>query len=337
MPERRILVIEWAYFGDTLMVTPLLRYLGQMKGGAAFDVLVRPSSADALRGHPLVSEVLLWPPRAPARQLYGLIRDLSGRGYSEVWVLHRSFRAALVAALAGIPIRIGYATEARSFLLTHSYPYHPQIHRAENHLSLASAVLGKPFRPLPLEFFIPASAEPPAFLPDRPYFVVNPNASWETKRWLPEHFAGFARRMREETGWLPVMIGSEADRAIVAGVVSDVGAPCLNLAGMTSWLDLAFLLRDARMVLTNDSGPMHLAVALRAPTVALFGPTSPNRTGPYPPGSALVLRNLVPCSPCYLKKCPPKYEFQCMRGLSPEAVVSAVLEYLARHQEVRNP
>jgi heptosyltransferase-1 len=156
------------------------------------------------------------------------------------------------------------------------------------------------------------------------------------QRRLSERFAVFARKVWERTGWLPVFIGSDADSATVAGFASAVGDPCLNLAGKTSLLDLAFLLRGGRLLLTNDIGPMDPAVALRAATVALFGRTSPNRTGPYPPDSALILRNIVPCSPCYLKKCPPKYEFQCMRGLSPESVFSSALVYLARHQEVRH-
>jgi lipopolysaccharide heptosyltransferase II len=334
MPERRILIVEWAYFGDTLMVTPLLRFLSVARLNTAMDVLVRPSSADALRGHPLVSEVLSFPPRPSIRNLVALVRDLSARQYAEAWVLHRSFRAALVVALAGIPVRIGYATEARSFLLTHSYPYHPQTHRAENHLALASDYLKRPFRPLRLEFHILPIAGRSSAVPKDPYFVLNPNASWETKRWLPEYFAEVARRLRARTAWLPVFIGSDSDLPLVSTVASQAGTPSVNLAGRTSWRDLAQLLRDARLFLTNDSGPMHLAVALRTPTVALFGPTSPNRTGPYPPDSALVLRHIVPCSPCYLKKCPPEYEFQCMRGLTPDRAFSSILEYLARHQEV---
>lgn len=319
------------------MITPLLRFLVQGGYPPKFDVLVRASSVEALANHPFVAETIPYPSSRSLRAQKSLVDTLRRRGYSEAWVLHRSFRAALLVALAGIPVRIGYATEARSSLLTHSYPYHAPMHRAENHLSLASEYLRRPYVPLPLEFHIPPTAKRPAFLPDSPYFVVNPNASWETKRWLPESFAEVARRLRAHTGWLPVFIGSSSDLPLVSGVVSATGDPVLSLAGKTSWGDLAFLLREAQLFLTNDSGPMHLAVALQTPSVAIFGPTSPHRTGPYPPNSALVLRNLVPCSPCYLKKCPPQYEFRCMRGLTPDLVVSATLRYLAQRKEVLRP
>lgn len=316
------------------MVTPLVRFLYQSGHAESMDVLVRPGSADALAGHPLIREVICLSPSASLRQQWELIRDLRSRNYAEAWVLHRSFHAALIMAFAGIPLRIGYATEGRSFLLTHSYPYHPQAHRAENHLMLASDYLRRPFYAIPLEYHLPAEVRRSAFLPDQPYFVVNPNASWDTKRWLPERFAEVARRIRTRTNWLPVFIGSSTDRPLVSQVATETGEPYLNLAGQTGWKDLALLLQGARLVITNDSGPMHLAVALKTPTVALFGPTSPHRTGPYPRDSALVLRHIVPCSPCYLKKCPPKNEFQCMRGLTSEMVVSSALAYVARHQEV---
>ncbi len=159
--------------------------------------------------------------------------------------------------------------------------------------------------------------------PERRFVAVNPVAFWETKLWEEEKFAELCDRIRREMGLPVVLTGGAAgplDR-----IRTRMKTEAVNLGGRTTLRELACLYRQAVLVITTDSGPMHLAAAVGTPLVALFGPTDPLRTGPYGPGHRVVRRGLA-CMPCFQKRCETR---QCMREIEAEDVIAASKELLA--------
>ncbi len=170
-----------------------------------------------------------------------------------------------------------------------------------------------------------------------PYLVVGPGTRWETKQWPAEHFAAAIAQIGERTGLPVVLTGMPEERSVAEQVQTRAGGRIINLAGQTSLAEMIALIAGARAVLMHDSGPMHLATALNIPTVAIYGPTSPVRTGPYGRDET-VARLELPCSPCYLKKvdaCP--HAHRCMRDLSPEAVADQVVRTLENASMIEHP
>jgi len=150
--------------------------------------------------------------------------------------------------------------------------------------------------------------------------VLHPGARWPTKVWPAASWARLADRLIREKGLAVVITGSAADRELAAQIVAQMREQALNLAGRTSLAELAGIMQQARLAVTADTGPMHLAAALGTKVVAIFGPTAPGRTGPFGPGHRVVRLGLA-CSPCFQRHCP---EPRCLTGLSPEAVLAAV-------------
>ena len=157
-----------------------------------------------------------------------------------------------------------------------------------------------------------------------PRFVaVNPVAFWETKLWEEEKFAALADRLQEELGIGIVLTGGES--VPLERICRMMRTKAVNLGGRTTLRELACLYREAALLVTTDSGPMHLAAAVGTPVVALFGPTDPARTGPYGPGHRIIRKGLS-CSPCFRKRCETP---RCMTDISVEEVFAAVKEMLA--------
>jgi lipopolysaccharide heptosyltransferase II len=155
------------------------------------------------------------------------------------------------------------------------------------------------------------------------YCLIAPGTRWETKKWPAAGFAEVIRRLRDRFGLEAVLVGMDDERAIADDVAEQAGGPIVNLAGRTSLEELKALVEGAALAVMHDSGPMHLAVAFHTPLIALYGPTSARRTGPYGKGEVVVRLDL-PCSPCYLRhvrQCP--YDHRCMYELTPDRVMDA--------------
>ena len=151
------------------------------------------------------------------------------------------------------------------------------------------------------------------------FVSVNPVAFWDTKLWEDDKFARLCDRITEELKMKVVFTGGR-NRKTVERIRSLMNFPSADLTGRTTLRDLAYLYKLSDLIITTDSGPMHVSAAVGTPTVALFGPTDPVRTGPYGEGHTVIRRNL-PCSPCFLKKCETK---KCMKEISVEDVFQAV-------------
>jgi ADP-heptose:LPS heptosyltransferase len=155
-------------------------------------------------------------------------------------------------------------------------------------------------------------------------FAVIPRARWATKLWADERFVEAAKRISADTGLVALLIGGTSDVKSLDEMRAAIGGRAASLAGRTDLLELAEVLRLSRCVVTVDSGPMHLAAAVGARVVALFGPTAANRTGPYGKGHRVVRKGLA-CSPCFRRRCP---DARCMMEITVDDVVRAVEEVL---------
>lgn len=318
-----ILVVAPNWLGDAVMALPFLRALSRGRPAVAIHVLAGRAPAAVFRADGLA---------AVLRRRGSLVSDvLSLRPYrfSEAWLLPNSFRAALIAFLGGARERIGYDTDRRGVLLTHALPPPPPTrHQLRDYDALLAARGIEPdFEPPRLR--IPAEAAaaaerallsaglPPGDAP----ILLAPGAafSW-TKRWPPERW-GILAALLARSGAKAAFVIGPGEQEIAARAVGHAGIPVPVLGADLDPVELAALLARARAVVSNDSGPMHLAAAVGTPVVAIFGPTDPGRTGPSGVPSR-VLDRYIFCSPCFLKECP--YRHECMTGIGPEEVLSAV-------------
>jgi len=332
---KKILVMQTAFLGDSLLTLPLLRRLKEILPGAAVTVLTLAKTADIFRGTPWVDEVLIDDKRGAHGGVAGpwrLAPELQARGFDLAVIPHRSFRSALIARLALIPRRIGFDSSAGSFLLTDAVPFSWLMHDLERNLSL-TLPLGAGAAPARGEERYVTAPAPSARLSELlsgtgPRLAgVHPGSAWATKRWLPERFAELCVRLKAD-GLSPVLVGGPDDKELGARVAKAGGA--LDLTGLTGLEELKALMGRLSVFVTNDSGPMHLAAAAGVPVVAIFGATT-RELGffPYGPGHRVVEASLA-CRPCGLhgaRECPEGH-FLCMRLLTVDQVHAAVRDVL---------
>jgi heptosyltransferase-2 len=313
----RLLVVAPNWIGDALMAQPLLARLREQDTQARIDVLAPAWVAPVYRRMPEVAGVIETPFAHGALELgerWKLARTLRGLGYDEALVLPNSLKSALLPFFAGIPRRVGYAGEARYGLLNVVHRRRPGREPMALHFARLAAPPGADIRrPLrdPRLAVDAAAAEATRrrFGVDGPYAALCPGAEYgPAKRW--PYFAELSRRLA-----LPVIaLGGARDREHGEGIRGR------NLAGETSLDEAIDLLAGASLVVSNDSGLMHVAAALGRPQVALFGSSSPKHTPPLS-AHAKFLWLGIECSPCYARECPLGH-FRCMRELSVERVLA---------------
>jgi heptosyltransferase-2 len=245
-----------------------------------------------------------------------------------------SFESAAMMFLGRVPQRVGYATDGRSWMLTQRVkPSAEKRHQIHYYLDLARAVSAAADHP---SIEIEANADEKSqarkllasagIAPDRRFLVLNPGAAYgSAKRWGEDRFAEAGDALASELGIDVAIIGSEKERSIAERIHGLMRSRVAVLNGKTSLETLIGVISESSLVLTNDSGPMHIAAALGVPTVAVFGPTDDVATGPYGRRTRIV-REPVDCSPCMLRDCP--IDHRCMTRVSAEAVAIAARELL---------
>jgi heptosyltransferase II len=308
----RILVVAPNWIGDALMAQPLLARLKQASS-AVIDVLAPPWVAPVARRMREVDEVIEAPFRHGALQFgerWRLSRSLARRGYDRAIVLPNSWKSALVPFLARIPQRVGYVGELRYGLLTTTIP-NSKSPMPEHYARLAGGEPG----PLPRPALSVNESEIGQTLErfgvTGSYAVLCPGAEYgPAKRWP------YFRELSERLQMPVVVLGSAKDREAAAGMRG------LDLTGRTTLDEAIQLIAGASVVVSNDSGLMHVTAALDRPQVALFGSSSPEHTPPASP-KARVLWLRLECSPCFARECPLGH-FRCMREISVEEVLKRV-------------
>lgn len=327
----RILVVAPSWVGDCVMAQPLLARLRERRPGLTLDVLAPAWTGALFSRMPQVNQVIPNPFghgefRLGARIALG--RRLRERGYSQVIVLPNSLKSALAPLFAGIARRTGFVGEARYGLLNDLRPldktrYPLMVERFALLAEKRGASLERPL-PNPVLQVDPAARD--ATLArlgldrSRPVAVFCPGAEYgPAKRWPAAYYAQLARALTAQ-GRAVWLVGSARDRPVAAEIAAGGGS--VNLCGDTSLGDAIDVLSQADLVITNDSGLMHVAAALDRPMVALFGSSSPEFTPPLSPRARVVKLDL-PCSPCFKRECPLGH-FKCMLDLEPDRVLREV-------------
>jgi heptosyltransferase-2 len=329
----KILVVAPNWIGDALLAQPLLARLKKKLPGAVIDALAPQWTAPVLRRMPEIGEVIDAPFGHGELKLasrWRLGRGLRTRAYDEAIVLPNTFKSALVPFFADIPLRVGFVGELRYGLLglVHKLDEKRLPLMAERYAQLAEKPGTAPERPLPEVRLRVDGANLAAALARlglsraKPVVAFCPGAEYgPSKRWPARHFAALARKLAAQ-GYAVWLFGSEKDRHIGDEIAHSSEGTAVNLCGRTDLASAIDLLSLAQVVVSNDSGLMHVAAGVGRPVVALYGSSSPEHTPPLS-ANARVVRTGIECSPCYARECPLGH-FKCMNDLAPERVIEEI-------------
>lgn len=330
---QKILVVGPSWVGDTVISQSLLKLLVQQNPAAQIDYLAPPWTLPLLARMPEVRNGISNPFghgtfRLGERRALG--KTLGERGYDHALVLPNSWKSALIPWFAGIPRRTGFRGEARWGLLNDLRHLDatalPQMVQRFAALALPDGTALPSSLPLPA--LQSTTTQQRALLArlglptDKPAIAFCPGAEYgPAKRWPEAHFAALARLLaaRGCSVWL---IGSPKDHAVAETIAQGAAGVCTNLCGKTDIAEATDLLAASRLVVTNDSGLMHVAAAVGRPVIALYGSSSPQFTPPLS-ADAHILTLDIECSPCFKRECPLGH-FKCLNDLSPERVFAAI-------------
>jgi heptosyltransferase-2 len=337
----KILVVQTAFLGDVVLTLPLIQCIKKNYPEASIEVVVVPAAANLLENHPAVSAILAFDKRGTDKGMKGFLRlrkRLAANQYDVAFVPHRSLRSALLARLADIPVRIGFDRSSGSHFFNHIVRYRAELHEIERNLSLldpfGAARLG---RELPSIY--PSSSDCATIDQllhecrigeTKGVIAIAPGTIWNTKRWIKERFAEVGKTMSGR-GYAVALIGSREDRELCEEIRQlSGGTNVVNSAGMLTLRQSAELIRRSRVLLSNDSAPMHIAVAVRTPVIAIFGATVPEfGFGPYGERDVVVQTTPLACRPCSIhgtKECPIK-TFDCMNNITVEKVIQTIAKF----------
>ncbi|MBI4496136.1 MAG: lipopolysaccharide heptosyltransferase II [Deltaproteobacteria bacterium] len=336
---RKILVRSANWVGDAVMSLPAVSALRRNFPQAEIYLLAKPWVADVFSACPDIDGVLIYESPGIHGGLAGkwrLARELKGRGFDLAFLIQNAFEAALISYLARIPRRIGYGTDGRSFLLTHPVKVDGRVkagHQVDYYLGLLRGIgLGADSRE-PSLFLSPEKKEEAGrFLKslgmeEELLIGLAPGATYgPAKQWPAERFAEVADRLAEAMKARILIFGSKGDGNVAGQVLRKARRPLADLTGRTTLAQAMALIGRCRLLVTNDSGLMHVAAALRVPVVAIFGSTDPRRTGPRGPAGKVIFKS-VPCAPCFRTACPEN--LACLHLISVEEVFREAVDMLA--------
>ncbi|MBI2987258.1 MAG: lipopolysaccharide heptosyltransferase II [Deltaproteobacteria bacterium] len=338
LKQEKILVVQTSFLGDAVLTTPLFPKIRGRFPKAQVAVLCTPQARYLFESNPDIDEILTDDKRGTERGLIGVWRkakDLKSRGFTIAISPHKSFRSALLVYLAGIPFRVGFCQSAGWFFYHHRVRRDPTRHDVQRNLSLLAPFGIDPAKgqqDLRIEvnsgsreaverLFRALGIERSGLI-----FGVNPGSVWPTKRWIAQGYAELIVQLRRKYDCQILIFGSAEDEPIVAKIQELSGNAGVSLVGKVHLKQLACALDWCDLFITNDSGPMHIAVARGVPVLAVFCATTPG-LGFYPYTSrAVVIEKALPCRPCSShggRRCPLGTE-DCMRLIKAEDVLRGV-------------
>jgi heptosyltransferase-1 len=345
----KILIVKLSAIGDVIHTLPALNALRDSYPQAHITWLVEEAAADLVIGHRALDRVIVSRRKRWIRQLRSPRRrqalteirrfwqELRDTCYDVVIDFQALLKSSLLVWLAKGTRKIGFdkgmqhQEHSHLFLNERIPPVDMDVHALTRGLMLILAIGVNADR---IIYDVPVSGEDHyrvgsllerhGINGNRPLVAVNPVALWETKLWLNDRFAALADHLIKEKGADVVFTGAAHDRPVVDAILTMMTEPAVSLAGETSLKMLAALYHRSAMLVTTDTGPMHLAAAVSTPVVALFGPTAPWRTGPFGEGHRIV-RTAPSCSPCFKRRC-DRQQWCCMQDITVEMVMDEVCQ-----------
>ncbi len=338
---KNIIVKMPNWLGDLVMATPVLADLHEKWPEAQITAMCQTNVAPILKHDPNINEVYAykkpsgWIPHRP----HWLIIDALRQGEYDMGVLlTNSFSSAWWFLFGGVKNRIGYSTHFRSLLLNEAVPLPKEIntqHLVKTYKMLLSP-LGIPLTNSEPQLYISDEEQKAAhdllksfgvILGQHKLVGINPGAAYgSAKCWLPDRFRMLTERLLEDPNLFVIYFGDPAGAPLVNSICENLPSRVINMAGKTTIREVLALIKCCTVLLTNDSGPMHIAAALKVPLVALFGSTSDVKTGPF--GIGTVIHKHVECSPCYKRVCP--IDFRCMKRIEVDEVYQKLMSEMAK-------
>lgn len=355
---RRILLVRVDLLGDTVLSTPAIAALRRGYPKAQIDMLVQQSTAEVLAGEKDIAHIITYDPRiwqqkdawrsgANWRIIFGLLRRLRQAHY-DIAISVSGDIGSIFTRLSGARRTVGYVGEAYPHMLTDPVPGHRYVvaqHETRYVLTLAEAAGGiiQNENLRPRLHVLPRERQEMATMLGLararhgrrgPIIAMHAGArNGQAKRWPTHHFAILADQLAEELDALVVVTGAPNEASLARDIAHHAQYPLLNVSGKTSLPQLVALLAESDVLVTGDSGPMHIACAVETPVVVMHGPTDPALSGPTAP-DAIVLRHNLWCSPCYDASATAECRFGnpiCMKAIAPRAVFAAVRRQLIAH------
>lgn len=325
-----ILLIKPGAVGDLLQLTPVIRALALRYPGAGITLLLGSSaSATMFQHNPHISETIVFDRKGTHRSLAAFLQlwnRIRAARYDLVVNFQRSNAKAWLLASAAFPCRVLVYHKARG----------RSVHAVLNHLeTLAPLGISPEHCDLSLELSCGPDAQ--AFadnlfqqnaISGKILIALNPGASNRIKCWSPESFAALANLFVSKLDAEIVLVGGESERDLAEGILAGMESKPLDLIGKTSLLQLGAVLARCDVLVSGDTGPLHMATAVKTPVAALFGAIDPLRTGPVGEGHRVIRHDELACVPCVAKSCVNKIDLECMLRITPAEVFDTVVEML---------
>ena len=313
----KILFITLTNIGDLVLTLPVFGVLKKEFPKASITVLAGSEAGEILRADPSVSDILVYNKRATLLDKLKLILKLRSMAFDMAVDMRHSLFPILAGARYRTPI---FKSPDR------------EIHRKRKHLNILSA-MGIPIAdaPFPLLFNrddrlnVNSILNRKGIVPEDRIIVIAPGAKSHMKRWKVEGFIDVCLRLSKEKNIRVAIIGDNTDKAISDNIIAKSAGNAYDLSGSFNLRELAYFLSLSKLLITNDSAPLHIAGSVDLPVIAIFGPTDPEKYGPISPGS-IVLRKNISCSPCEQAVC--EFDLKCMKQISSEDVLNAVYRIL---------
>ncbi len=337
----RILIVQTSFLGDVVLSTPVFAAIRKHFPDAHVTVMVRPESAAILAGHPAIDEVLV-DDKHGATHGWGTwrtIRQLREHRFDLVVSLHKSFRTAWLLAAARIPRRIGFRESTGWFLFHRTTRRDKSKHEVERNLAILRCLDLEPRDHVAPPYVVCTTATRADFRamlsargvePGRVLIGIAPGSAWATKRWTLEGYAALLRDVQAKLDAVPLLLGAKADMEYARAVQRAAGDIGINLVGQTTLPELVAAIDQCAVLVTNDSAPLHIAVARDTPVVAIFGPTTPSMGfGPFTQRATVVEKDLS-CRPCSRHggaTCPIATH-ACMKDIGADEVLAALQRHL---------
>jgi heptosyltransferase II len=331
---KRVVVRGTNWVGDSLMTIPALRALRRVLPDAHITLVIRPGTRGIFSDADFIDEILVYD-RKNAFSVVPQVREWKRRHFDLAVLFQNAFEAALIPFLAGVPLRLGYATESRQALLTR--PLQLPDWRASRHEVFYYLYLITALEQMLFGRSTVCEAEPDASIQisetrkaqaaemlrahgvseeDAVVAICPGSINSRAKRWPAESYANLADRLIENKRRV-LLIGSKDETDVSEDVTRRMRQQPIVLTGKTTLDQITAVLDRADLIVTNDTGPAHIGAALGRPTIVIFGPTNPLTTRPFAP-EAVVLRNPPECAPCMLRDCP--IDHRCMTAITVDEV-----------------